>query len=55
MNEMVVIEINKRTGAIVEGERITLQQEKWNGKELISIFLSKEDIIALADQLKSMK
>ena len=51
---LVVIEINKRTGAIVEGERITLQQEVWNGSELKNILLKKEEIITLADKLKSM-
>jgi len=51
-NSVKVIEINSETGAIVDGEQVKLQQNTWNGKDTVSVYLTKDEIFALIEKLK---
>jgi len=51
-NSVKVIEINSETGTIVDGEQVKLQQNTWNGKDTVSVYLTKDEIFALIEKLK---
>lgn len=50
---MKSIEINKGTGAVVQDSRtVVIQQTAWDGKSIMSVYLTKDEILALAAQLQ---
>lgn len=46
------IKINNTTGAIFDGEKLVVQQETWNGKDVSIVHLTKDEIIELAKRIQ---
>ena len=54
-NNQKTIKINEQTGVTVKGDTIVIQQDIWSGKDTRNIYLSTNEIIDLAEKLKTEK